>query len=253
MSLFFNTDAGHRLIDNVNLVPEFIGKVTLNPTPIISNDGAENSYLAYRYSGVLPPTNGRPYMVFWTLPVSMADMWWWPQDQFGFPGSGLIYTGIDAFFAASTPAPAVLPEAYVFSLAEIEISNAPIAVRLWNTAGKLLFDSGKLHLALQQIVAGINMGETASTLALSSLPAKPAFLVPSIYRHMESYSRLAKRSDFTEWLGCYRRTGAGITSRMVEVTNDQRVSYQSLSYFEDQTYGNISGLVLPVIDASLYD
>ncbi|WFR77824.1 hypothetical protein P9875_19095 [Janthinobacterium rivuli] len=253
MSLFFNTDAGHRLIDNVNLVPEFIGKVTLNPTPIISNDGAENSYLAYRYSGVLPPTNGRPYMVFWTLPVSMADMWWWPQDQFGFPGSGLIYTGIDAFFAASTPAPAVLPEAYVFSLAEIEISNAPIAVRLWNTAGKLLFDSGKVHLAIQQIAAGINVSSIESSLALPSLPGKPAFLVPSIMRNREYYSSRASSARFTEWLACYRRTGGNVKVKMVETSNFDIPPSNTHGYFEDQTYGNTSGLVLPVIDASLYE
>lgn len=39
MSIFFNTAVGHRLIDNVNLVPEFIGKVTLNPTPVVGNEG----------------------------------------------------------------------------------------------------------------------------------------------------------------------------------------------------------------------
>lgn len=44
-----------------------------------------------------------------------------------------------------------------------------------------------------------------------------------------------------------------MTTRVVEVINAQRVPHQSLSYYQDQTYGNTSGLVLPVLDASLYD
>ena len=253
-AIFFNTAAGHRLIDGAHLVPEFIGKVTLNPTPSVSNDGAESSYLTHRYIGALPATNGRPYMVLWTLPTSEADVWWWTQDQYGLPGSGLAYAGITAFHAASTPAPSIMPEAYVFSVGPVEISTAPMAVRLWNPdTHELVFDSGKLHLALQQVAAGIAIGATASTVVLSAPPAKPAFLMPSASRRREKYDRPNNRSDFTEWLGCYRRTGASITSRLVEVRNEQRVPRQSTSYFEDQTYGNTSGLVLPVIDSTLYE
>ena len=253
MSIFFNTAAGHRLIDNVNLVPEFIGKVTLNPTPIISNDGAESDFLSHRYSGALPATNGREFMVFWTLPVSDEKIWWFPQDQFGFAGGGYVYMGIQAFFTPSVALPTLLPEAYVFSLSPVEISTAPMAARLWDTAGRLLFDSGKVHLAIQQIAAGINVSNTESSLALPSLPAKPAFLVPSIWRNRESHGARAPSASFTEWLACYRRTGGNVKSRMVETSNYDVSPKNTRDYFEDQTYGNTSGLVLPVIDASLYE
>lgn len=253
MSLFFNTAAGHRLIDNVNLVPEFIGKVTLNPTPIISSDGGESGFLSHRYSGALPATNGREFMVFWTLPVSDENIWWFPQDQFGFAGGGYVYTGIQAFFAPSVALPAILPEAYVFSLSPVEISTARVATRLWDTAGRLLFDSGKVHLAIQQIAAGINVSSTESSLALPSLPGKPAFLLPSIWRNRESYSTKATSASLTEWLACYRRTGGNVKSRMVETNNFDVPPKSTQGYFEDQTYGNTSGLVLPVIDASLYE
>lgn len=253
MSIFFNTAAGRRLIDNVNLVPEFIGKVVLNPTPIVTSEGGESGYLSHDYAGQLPPTNGRPYMVFWTLPASSADVWWWPKEQFGFPGSALVYTGISAFFSPTTPNPGVLPEAYVFSLGPVEISSLKIAVRLWDMAGRLLFDSGKLHLAVHQVAAGVALGYTETAVALPSLPGKPAFLVPSVYRDQESHSRSDPKASFMEWLGCYRRTGGDIISRMVKVNDFLVPSNQTGSYFEDQTYGNTSGLVVPVIDASLYD
>lgn len=254
MRIFFNTAAGgHRLIDNVNLVPEFIGKVTLNPTPVVGNEGGELDYLVHRYDGRMPATNGRPFMLFWTLPVSAADIWWWPQEQYGSPGASWEFTSILAYFSASTTPPPVLPEAYVFSLGPVEISSAPMAARLWDTAGRLLFDSGKVHLALQQVAAGIEMGGLESTHDLLPLPVKPAFLFPSVYRHREAYDRGRQLADYTRWLGCYRRTGNSMTTRVVEVINAQRVPHQSLSYFQDQTYGNTNGLVLPVIDASLYE
>ncbi|MDN2713469.1 hypothetical protein [Janthinobacterium sp. SUN120] len=253
MSLFFNTDAGHRLIDNVNLVPEFIGKVTLNPTPIISNDGGESGFLSHGYSGVLPATNGRGFMVFWTLPVSDENIWWWPQNQYGFAGVTYVHTGVHAFFPPSVALPPVLPEAYVFSLSPVEISTAGMATRLWDTSGRLLFDSGKVHLAIQQIAAGINVSSTESSLALPSLPRKPAFLVPSIMRNRESYSTRGSSARFTEWLACYRRTDGNVKARMVETSNSNVPPRNTHGYFEDQTYGNTSGLVLPVIDASLYE
>ncbi|MDN2671404.1 hypothetical protein OX459_08375 [Janthinobacterium sp. SUN026] len=253
MSIFFNTAAGHRLVDGVNLVPEFIGRVTLGPTPMVTSDGAESDYLSHSYSGRLPATNGQPYMVFWTFPVTDADIWWWPQDQFGFGGSALIYTGIVALHAASTPTPSVLPVGYVFSLGPVEISSASMATRLWNSSGQLLFDSGKLHLALQQVVSGLAVGYAESSIELPGIVANPAFLVPSIYRDRETYSRDAPRASFTEWLACYRRTGARISSRMVLVNDFQVPPKQRGGYFEDQTYGNTSGLVLPVLDASIYD
>ena len=59
MSIFFNSAAGRRMIDGEHLVPEFIGRVVLNPTPIVANDGAESDYRSHRYSGALRATNGR--------------------------------------------------------------------------------------------------------------------------------------------------------------------------------------------------
>ena len=98
------------------------------------------------------------------------------------------------------------------------------------------------------------MQNTESNLSMSSLPAKPAFLFPHVGRHKELHEKRADDARVTSWLGCYRRRTANIlTSRMVKVFDRDLPARQSNGYFEDQVYGNTSGLVLPVLNAALYD
>jgi hypothetical protein len=253
MSIFFNTATGNRLIDNVNIVPEFIGKVTLSNSPSVGGVGSESGYRLHRYAGRMPATNGRPYMVFWSIPASLSDVWWLPVDVVGFSGSAQVSAVIDAFFAPGTPMPAVLPEAYVFSLGPVEISPLKMAARVWDNAGRLLFDSGKMHLALQHAVGGMSVDFSTSVLALPSLSSKAAFLVPSVFHRREVYTQGDQEAIVTDWYACVRFTGGEMIARLVQVYRTGVTPSQEWSYQQDHTYGNTTGLVLPVIDASIYD
>jgi len=255
-----NTANGWRQSDGTYMVPEFIGKINITSAITEAYNGGENNFQVTRYGGPVPYKGGRGVMIFWTIPDTSNDVWYWPQDQYIYPNTGESFNaGMDMIKQLGTATPGT-PEGYAFALDFCTKSDANYGRRIWNPdTGKLIFDSGHKLLNIQQVGT---LGFSASGINSYgfSLPAKPAILIPRIYRDIEDFTGSLDtsnngNSEFTEYLGAVRRRGNVIDTRMVltDNMNAPASNFGRASYHQDQTYGNINGVFMPVINASLYD
>jgi hypothetical protein len=248
-------DAGHAQVSDELMVPQFVGKVTTVDDNIVSQQGAESGFESRSYSGQLPAFGGRDVMIFWTFP---AGVWWYPPSVYLTSSASGATAGM---FALCAPDAVITgtPVGYVFALGSVISSGEQYAMRLWNAAGALMFDSSVLHLNLHQVASGIALPVDSNHSATLSLPSKPAFLIPIAVRMQEEYDGILNSPDGTahlkEWVSAISRTSSTVSTRLLLTYDGDYPSSDSsrAGYFEDQTYGNTSGLILPIIDAAIYD
>lgn len=248
--------AGQLQVSDSFMVPQFIGRIVTQADGISANQGAEMGLESRSYSGAAPNFGGRNVIVYWAFP---EGHWWWAPSPFMSSGSsGLAHVGM---YALVTPGTAIVgaPVGYVFALDFVQHSGVQPALRTWRD-GNLMFDSGTLHLATQLVISGVTYPIGSDHNIGVSLPTKPGFLLPHVVRTVEQYDGDLEREDgvahLDQWISMVRRSGNTVTTRFLQVV-DQDVgasdSGSRLGYTEDATYGNTSGLIIPVINATLYD
>lgn len=247
------TAGGHLQIHGDYMVPQFIGKVTTSQFGSDISEGAESGYVTRNYVGVAPDSGGRAVMVFWTLP---DGVWWYSKSTYLDSTSSGVNLGAVAFLPSGTVVSGT-PTAYVFALDFVANSGVNPAMRIYGPppALKLNFDSGQLHLNLDQAPGGFSFVEGSAASTSLSLPNKSAFLIPDVVRIAESHARLAEFSTHIEWFGCLKKVGSTLYSQMIKGYHSSAFpgSGGGISYNEDNLYGNTSGLVVPIINAAIYD
>lgn len=262
--VLFNTVNGNRVIDGNYMVPEFIGKIYLTASgPTFSSiptsgSGIEVPYnVSYAGGGIgtgyscTNPGN-RECIIFWTIPPSNGNEW------FEFNSAQHIYAGLThsemQIYAESTSpggaAPAV-PEGYVFALGAVTQSSETYGMRVWNPSGGLVFDSGNKHISVNQVLTGLNYQiGTTNSVASGGLPAKPAFFIPQLNRQLKT--RVSNNLHWQVWTAMVRRDGNTVYTRLLKYL-DINIGDAGPNINQDYYSSNTSGLVMPVIDASLYD
>lgn len=249
--------AGKVQVSGDHMVPQFIGKIVTRDDNIRMQEGAEFGFQSRSYSGQAPNFSSRHVIVLWALP---PDVWWYIPSPFmnagasGTPNAGL--------FALCPPGAVIngVPEGYVFALGSVQHSGVQPALRTWDAAGNLLFDSGTLHLAIEAIASDVSYPYGSDRNAGIALPGKPAFLVPHVNRRAEQFDGFLNQPDriatAQSWLGVVKRSGGALYTRMLQASNGEVNATNPNSragYNDDQTSGNTSGLLMPMINAALYD
>lgn len=251
-------DANKVVVDGSHMVPQFIGKIVTKDDNIRSQDGAEQGFQSRSYSGRAPDFGGRDVIIFWTFP---PDVWWYIPSPFMHAGSS--GTPSAGLFALCSPGAYIngVPEGYVFALGHVNHSGVNPALRTWDPAsGKLLFDSGALHLAIEGIGSNVSYPYDWDRNVGLGIGGKRAFLVPNVTRYAEQFEgALTSENGMAtaqNWLGVVKYSGGALFTRMLLAYNVEAPASNPGSragYNEDQTFGNTDGLLMPMINASLYD
>lgn len=259
--ILFNTERGSRVIDEEYMVPEFIGKVSLRPTPHISglftsgNVGVTPYYTTSHQVDWLPDSGGRDVMIFWRYPdANWEDIWFYPTSSVVTPGNGSV-PGMNIYRRHSGVLP-VLPVGYCFALGRAIASASTHGMRAWDGTGKLIFDSGNLSLRIESF-ASVSFGNQIISYGISTA-ASAAILLPDTY-HLSDISvgdapeyPGSGNTQFYENRGGVRRNGASFSTCMANVA---AYYYPGADYDRDGSShsGNATDLSMPIINASLYD
>jgi hypothetical protein len=257
-SVFRIRNAKNQLqINAENMVPQFVGKITAYDNGIRAG-GLETGFQTRSYSGVAPNFSGRFVCVYWALPADVR--WYIPSPFLSAGSSGAPNIGL---FAICPPEQVIsgVPEGYVFALNGVLHSNVQPALRTWRSGGgPLTFDSGSLHLAVHSIADNVSYPYDADRNTGITLPTKAGILVPHVVRQSEQFDGRLARPDLIstrrEWAGVVLRTGNALLTRFFQTANGDAPATDGSSrggYSVDQTFGNTSGLIMPVINAALYD
>jgi hypothetical protein len=261
--LKINTTNGERLLDNQFMLPEFVGKVYINPTPsydYISTNSHNNAAGVYRtrnydfaagqgIEALAGPLAGRNFMIFWKYPdTGAADLWW-----------NTYYFGAMNLFSKNASPPS-LPIGYVFAVGHAVASNAQFGMRYWNDAGTLMFDSGNRQLQPYSVATGMNFDMTTINTVQPPMPAAPGFLQPVCYFisdvRQASSDEYPNSGQFNYMYanGGIRRNGPYIQSFMPMT---EKYDYSGVSepnnWSDNAFFGSTTGLVMPIIDCSIYD
>lgn len=252
--IMFNSLAGKRVIDGNHPVPEFIGKVTLNATPVINERRGTAPYTTRRYAlASLPARAGRNAMILWKIPdTGSADVWFSPFRPLVYADeTGMALPGMDVFIGDGASAPP-LAVGYMFAVGPATAGSEPYGMRVWDAAGVLIFDSSRLHMNLEQIITDVAMRiDTANSYAITTGPVNAAYLVPNAYYMTDV--RTEDDQTFVRFMGSVRRNGSILYTFMPETDHFHSLGDPGI-YFNDSNYfGNHEGLVIPVINTTLYD
>lgn len=247
------SDSGERLVSTIYPVPEFVGKVTFGPAPtqVVS---IGNGNLLHFYNYTVPGFgSGRDRIVLYSLPSLDGNFWFKGSTNVLAAGTGN-YT-LTLQLVASTAIPVPLPEAYIFALNNHAQSGDSYGLRVWDGVGRLLFDSGKYHMAARDSMSGIVFPAANSSgqndyfsTGLSQL-AKPLVLLPPYV--FQSYTPIQNQqsSTYRRSEGFVRRVGGILSTRMFQVQQSTEDSASNASY----QFGNNSDNATFIVDGSLYD
>ncbi len=259
--ILFNTEKGSRVIDEEFMVPEFIGKVTLNPVPHISglftsgDVGAKPYYTNSHQVNSMPDSGGRAVMTFWRYPdANGEDIWFYPTLSVDTPGNGSM-PGMNIYRRSAGVLP-TLPIGYCFAIGRAIASPNTFGMRSWDAAGKLIFDSGNLSLKIESFLS-ISFGYQISDYVIPAA-SSAAILLPDAYQLSDVSVGDAPgypgsgNSQFYENRGGVRRNGATFSAGMANVA---AYYFRGAEYDRDSSShsGNTSDLSMPIINASLYD
>ena len=247
------SDAGERLVSTIYPVPEFVGKVTFGPAPgSVTNLG--NGNLLHEYSYVVPGWGaGRNRIILYSLPSLDGNFW--------FKGSTNVVSGTTGDYTlrlsliATNPIPVPLPEAYIFATDGHVQSADTYGLRVWDGQGRVLFDSGKYHMAARDSMSGIAFPAANGpqqfdyySPTLASL-STPLVLLPTYSLHTFTPIQNQNSSVYRHSQGFLRRVGGTLSTRVFQIEQSTEDSASNASY----RYGSISDNSTFVVDGSLYN
>lgn len=245
------SDSGERLVSTIHPVPEFIGKFTFGPAPgTVTSIGDGNLDHGYTVSSAIGA--GRSRLVLYSLPSLNGNFW--------FTGTSHVSAAVTGNFnltlrlIASSTIPVPLPQAYVFAVDNLVASSDGYGLRVWDGAGKVLFDSGKYHMVCRDSMAGIqfpvNNGPTQYDFYSGMMEAlsTPLVLLPPY--SFESYTPIQgqQRSNYKRSEGFIRRVGGTLSTKTFETNTRVEDSATNASY----QFGNYNNNATFVVDGSLY-
>lgn len=243
-------------ISHDHMVPQFIGRYTAVQFGSDISEGAENNLCTRSY--IVPNVNSqaRDMVVYWYIPEG-----YWAYSQTTYLNG--VNSGATIGLYLFVPEGAVIsdvPVAYVFALNRVIRSPDPVAMRLWAANGDLNFDSGALHLSVEQLFTDMAYPVNQDHVSSLLLPWKPAFLIPDMYRDYEQFDGILNSPEgyahFKEWMGCIKRAGNNLYGRELLIYEDFQwpaADRSRTGYTEDQRYGKNTNLVIPVINGGLYE
>lgn len=234
----FVNDSGEYLVNQDTVTPMLFTKVNFGSA--VATYFTVEGYTGYQHA-VTGYSYGTPtgdYLTFMTLPSSASVVY------FNFDGSAM-----NVFCAAGTSY--TLPEVYIFSLTNHATPSGTHGIKVWKADGTTVaFDSRIRPLAITSMPGTTTVNNSTETsLALGTLPTKPAFMVPYYAQEIWTRQGLTSTSDVAEYMGGYRRNGSTLFLKGIGYQTEALGFGVSTTY----TYGQTTGLSFPIIDAALYD
>jgi len=242
------TDSGQKSISNIFPAAEFLGKISMNPTPVSTT--SVTGYTQYQFSS----NNfyygaNRNKIILWNLPSTTQDVWF-TGDSFFFPTASYFVVNCSIFVASG--ASYTLPEAFAFSVDNLQNSSNGFGLRMFDGSGTLMFDSGLDHMAITGFETTLSYPLTTgsvNTYTMSTFSGiQPVFLVPQYIREQWSRIGITTQSQGYQYTGVVQRNGTTLQSELI----------RTASWIEDfvitgsYAYGNSGSLTEVVVNGNLY-
>lgn len=238
--------SGQLAFTDERITPWFQGKLTKGAVP--SSYYTDGSYRVYKQAYTFPSyVGGRQYIFAIALPDSVSsDQWYTPSveqsSEWGSNGGFYI-----AAPTATLPANLVAPDVYAFCITHHAQSSETYGMRLYAANGTdIVFDSGNRPL---MAVSMANVGLQSVSVAIASMPTKPAFLFYTWARERAVRRGIQQACDIYQLAGFFKRTGTNI----IGTTREYSTEFLDLPLNFSETFGSVEVQPVPVINAANYD
>lgn len=212
-------DAGERTTSTVYPCPEFLGKLTFNPTPTYTRTTMTAGIMNYQHLVNSTLGAGRTRLILWNLPETSTDCW--------FAGGSLIsagitgtYTIVSDIYRASTTT-TQMPEAFIFALDGLVDSTDTYGMRIYdgNTPKNLLFDAGLNHMIIKGYENTVDYpvitGTTYTYAGLPNMSNVPIFLMPGFYKEVASSYKSPGFQTTNTYTGVMKRDANTIYTKLL--------------------------------------
>jgi len=246
--LYMLTDSSQQSISNIFPAAEFMGKVTMNPTPVGTRTVTGYTEYLFQSANV---TNGatRNKIVLWNLPSTTQDVWF-TGDSFFFPTATYYQVSCSIFVA--TGATYTLPEAFVFSVDGLTESSNGYGLRMFDASGNLTFDSGLDHMAIAGFETTLSYPLSTGTVNSYTMSTfsgiQPVFLIPQYITEQWSRIGITVQSQGYQYMGVVQRNGTTLSSQLIKTNSWIEDSVITGNYY----YGNSGSLTEVVVNGNLY-
>lgn len=165
-------NTGQRVISTILPCPIFLGSVvpTITVTVSLTGGAISGSPYPYRhdYSGTVSSseTNGNR-MVLWALPNdASSDVWYSGSSVIAPTVSNVINMSV----LTNSATPPTCPRGYVFELDNIQESTDTYGIRIYDSSGKVTFDSGYSHMNIVGIDSSVFYSSPTLSISTSTVP-----------------------------------------------------------------------------------
>lgn len=249
----FNS-SGERLISTTRPTPEFLGKIPASDWSLNYTAATQSTYTMYNYTAATNLGLGRKIMILWNLPSTTGDTWYASTGNEQGAINPYIASWQVQLYVYSTTSTFGLPEAFVFGLDEIPISNTGQGLRCFDSSSKVTYDSNRNHLFLNKVtevgypsIAAPGTINTYNEVCTSSI-VNPLFYLPEYSEQIfHKMGRNGHSEDY--YRGAIRRTlNTAYTQTIYEdYIEDFEELINTTIVFINGEYTNI---VLPVADGA---
>ena len=195
------SDAGERLVSGLYPCPQFVQKITFNPTPAAEYPRGTGWVITEHLSNTTLQNSGQLKTIFYTIPENTNDCWYY-FDSGVTTSSG---TNTNLLVLRPTGAAYNLPEAFVFALDNLTNSTETYGIKIFNSSGGLTFDSGNYYANIKGYETLIYSDAGTSISSSAFTGSVPAFLIPQYGKLVITGS--SPSFIYAEYTGCVKRIG----------------------------------------------
>lgn len=240
-----NTSGQLAFTDNA-VTPWFAGKLT--PGATLTSSYIFGNYRVWQLTYTFPAfVSGRTYMYATALPDGTStDQWYSPLlTKPGYAGAG---GGRRLAAPSATPIGSlVLPEVYAFCTSNPVATSETYGLRVYAANGvDLVFDAGNKPMML---VSMPSVGLAGVSVAVSNMPAKPAFFLYEYAGERSVRRGTTQQVDIYQIGGFFKRTGGYVIGSRF----DYGSVYEDIGFVSTSTFGSTAAQPIPVINATNYD
>lgn len=242
-SASYTNDAGDLLVDPSYPVPQFLGAVQFAPQASVSYS-TQDGYTANRHTVSVNMRSSADQIIVAALPDSSNSGDWYALDRESIrAGEGAVTILLTVY---SKQTSYLLPSLHFYALNRIRDSGSQYAIKLYDGAGNLTFDSASESMNTKAQL-DVTISESATNSYAMPATITPGTGIPYYYRsdYFRSQNRTSSRAR--RYVGVTRRTGQTLQTGVVF---DSDVDARSLSVNYQYKAGSTLLRYVPVIEVS---
>lgn len=244
-------DAGERLVSSMYPLPNFLGKFTLS---LLSGGGSTQEV----YQTTTSLGSGQDRLIMFKLPDT-TDVWYYGTSFVSSSVTGDYNIQLRVFRPNYTST--TIPDAYVFGIQSsgaAPASSEQYGIRIYNSGGALMYDSGNKHLSLKRSTAfdfpatgntetGYTVSQMSGITPLVWLPTHE--YLEAVYSHQGFGPGGVMVPYYNQFFGraMMRKNGTTLYARHDRVQTG--TTFSPIVY----NHGQLSNLFTMVADSYLYD